>query len=68
MRDWEVGKSECCPVMGQIGVLTSPYAKASPRPTGLSLRENLENCNDEEKQMSVALVGTFATGFCNLPD
>ena len=30
----------------------SLYAKAGPRPTGLSLRDKLENCKYEEKQMT----------------
>jgi hypothetical protein len=40
VRAWEVGRSECHPVMGRIRVSTSPGTKVSPRPTGLSLREN----------------------------
>ncbi|MBC8747721.1 hypothetical protein F6X42_14230 [Paraburkholderia sp. WC7.3b] len=35
MRVWEDGKSEWCPVMGCIGVATSPHAKAGRLPSGL---------------------------------
>lgn len=43
-----------------------PTVKAGPRPTGLSLRENLENRNYEEKQMTaVQLVLTGASSTSN---
>jgi len=37
------GKSESCSVMEQIGVGTSPLAKAGRLPSGLSSRERLVN-------------------------
>ncbi len=51
VRDWDVGRSECRPVMGRIRVSTLPGAKASPRPTGPSLQESLENHQQEGTQM-----------------
>ncbi len=45
----------------------SPSAKAGPRPTGLSLRENMENRNYEEKQMTaVSIILTGASSAPNL--
>ena len=38
-QDW--GESERCPVIGRIGVETSPYAKAGRLPLGLSPQERL---------------------------
>jgi len=50
VRAWEVGKSERRPVMGRIRVSTLPGTKVSPRPTGASLRERMENTlNGESK-------------------
>ena len=43
VREKDVGRSEGPAVIAGIRVATSPGAKASPRPTGLSLQENLEN-------------------------
>ena len=43
VRAWDVGRSECRPVMGRIRVSMSPGTKVSPRPTGASLREDMEN-------------------------
>ena len=43
VRAWDVGRSECRPVMGRIRVSTLPGTKVSPRPTGASLRESMEN-------------------------
>jgi len=43
VRAWDVGRSEGRPVMGWIRVSTLPGAKVSPRPTGASLRERMEN-------------------------
>src|SRR5215468_4453575 len=40
--------------MARIPVEISPGAKASPRPTGLSLRENLMNHQKERTQMAGA--------------
>jgi hypothetical protein len=44
----ECGESERRPVIGRIRVATSPGAKASPLPLGLSWQENLKNCDQEE--------------------
>jgi len=41
MRVEEDGKSECRPVMGRIGVATSPHAKAGWLPSGVSSQESL---------------------------
>ncbi|NMW18314.1 MAG: hypothetical protein HKK66_04665 [Chlorobiaceae bacterium] len=41
MRVKEKGKSECCPVMGRIGVATVPHVKTSRLPYGLSSQENM---------------------------
>ena len=43
VRAWEVGRSQGRPVMGRIRVAASPGTKVSPRPTGASLRERMEN-------------------------
>jgi len=43
MQDWEVGKSEGIAVMAVIGVEILFHAKASRRPTGLKLQDNLMN-------------------------
>jgi RNA-directed DNA polymerase len=48
---WDTRKSECFSVMEKIGALCST-AKAGPRLVGLSLQDNLENRNYEEKQMT----------------
>ena len=67
VRIWEVGRSKCCPVTGQIGVETLLSAKAGPRPTGLSLRDKLENRIYEGKQMTaVKLILTGAPSASNL--
>jgi len=51
VRAWDVGKSERRPVMGRIRVSTSPGTKVSPRPTGASLRERMQNTlNGESKE------------------
>lgn len=52
MRVWDVGKSKGCAVTAQIQVLMLPDAKASPRPTGLSLQDNLRNLHYEGMQMT----------------
>jgi len=41
MRVKEKGKSECCPVMGRIGVATVPHVKTGRLPYGLSSQENM---------------------------
>lgn len=43
VRAWDVGKSEGRPVMGRIRVSTLPGTKVSPRPTGASLGERMDN-------------------------
>lgn len=53
LRDWDIGKSECFTVMVEIWIATLSSSKESRRPIGLSLQDNLENCLNEEKQMSV---------------
>ena len=58
--DWDVGKSECRAVMVRIRVLMLPGAKASPRPTGLSSQDNLENRHNEGKQMTAMATLTGA--------
>jgi hypothetical protein len=52
VRAWDVGKSECRLVMRRIRVSTSPGTKVSPRPTGASLRERMENTLNGESQES----------------
>jgi RNA-directed DNA polymerase len=49
---WDVGRSERRAVIARIPVETSPGAKASLRPTGLSLRENMKNLRHERTQMA----------------
>jgi hypothetical protein len=44
----ECGESQCRPVIGRIRVATSPDAKASRLPRGLSWQESLINCEQEE--------------------
>jgi len=65
MWGWEVGRSEGRSVMGRIGVETLLHAKASRRPTGLSLRDKLENRKNEEKQMTA--VNIILTGAPSTP-
>ena len=52
VRAWDVGRSEGRPVMGRIRVAASPGTKVSPRPTGASLRESMENTLNGESQES----------------
>ena len=52
VRAWDVGRSDCRPVLGRIRVSTSPGTKVSPRPTGASLRERMENTLNGESQES----------------
>ena len=52
VRAWDVGRSEGRPVMGRIRVSTLPGTKVSPRPTGASLRERMENTLNGESQES----------------
>ncbi len=56
MREREVGKSECRSVRERIRVSRLPGTKVSPRLTGASLRENLENRYYGERQLTVAIV------------
>jgi hypothetical protein len=57
VRAWDVGKSEGRPVVGRIRVSMSPGTKVSPRPTGASLRESMENAlNGESKNKEVEVV------------
>ena len=62
VRAWDVGRSEGRAIMVRIPVEISPGAKASPRPTGLPLRENLMNHNhfQERTQMTGVLVAPGA--------
>lgn len=53
VQAWEVGKSKYCTVMVRIQVETLSGAKASLRPTGSLLQDNLENRNSEGKQMTI---------------
>jgi len=52
VRAWDVGRSERRLVMRRIRVSTSPGTKVSPRPTGASLRERMENTLNGESQES----------------
>ncbi len=49
VRAWDVGRSERRAVMARIRVETSPDTKVRPRPTGLTLQENLWNRDEGEK-------------------
>ena len=57
---WEVGKSECRAVMVQIRVEILLGAKASRRPTGILLQENLENRIMKKSQMTTAALPFMA--------
>jgi len=56
VRAWEVGRSECPPVMGRIRVSTSSGTKVSRRPTGASLREHMENTLNGESKWEMEVV------------
>lgn len=56
VREREVGTSEGRPVTGWIRVGTLPGTQVSPRPTGASTRENLENRPHGERQLTVTQV------------
>ena len=64
---WEVERSECHAVMVRIRVSMLPGTKVSLRSTGLSLQDNLENHQNEEKQMTTmnySLIG--ASSACQI--
>lgn len=56
VRAWDVGRSECCPVMGWIRVSTSLGTKVSPRPTGAFLRESMHSALNGESKMEMEVV------------
>src|SRR3954470_1883912 len=56
VRAWEVGRSEGRPVMGRIRVGASPGTKVSPRPTGASLRERMENTLNGKSKWEMEVV------------
>jgi hypothetical protein len=56
VRACEVGRSQGRPVMGRIRVAASPGTKVSPRPTGASLRERMENTLNGESKWEMEVV------------
>ena len=56
VRAWEVGRGEGRPVMGRIRVAASPGTKVSPRPTGASLRESMENTLNGKSKSEMEVV------------
>ena len=56
VRAWDVGKSEGRSVMERIRVSKLPGTKVSPRPTGASLRESMENTLNGKSKSEMEVV------------